>query len=61
MQRRRDGNIRLDVELYIPNPLRCYKCQKYGHDSNTCPALRSVSGVELRIAMTVAVILKPNV
>jgi len=27
------GYIRLPVELYIPNPLRCYKC---GHGSNTC-------------------------
>ena len=24
------------VEQYIPNPLRCYKCQKYGHHENNC-------------------------
>ena len=28
--------LRLPMELYIPNPLRCYKCQKYGDGSNTC-------------------------
>jgi len=30
------GYIRVPVDLYIPNPLRCYKCQKYGHGSKTC-------------------------
>ena len=24
------------VEQYIPNPLRCYKCQKYGHHEDNC-------------------------
>ena len=24
------------VDLYIPNPVRCFKCQKYGHFSNNC-------------------------
>ena len=24
------------VEQYIPNPLRCYKCQKYGHHECNC-------------------------
>ena len=27
-------NIRVDV--YIPNPLRCYKCQRYGHGVSRC-------------------------
>ena len=36
LQHIKAGYIRLPVELYIPNPLRCYKCQKYGHGSNTC-------------------------
>ena len=26
----------IPVELYIPNPLRCYKCQKYGHSQTAC-------------------------
>ena len=24
------------VEPYIPSPLRCFKCQKFGHHSNNC-------------------------
>lgn len=26
----------LRVEPYIPNPLRCFKCQRYGHHKNNC-------------------------
>lgn len=24
------------VEKYIPNPLRCFNCQRYGHGKNQC-------------------------
>ena len=24
------------VEQFVPNPLRCYKCQKYGHQEDSC-------------------------
>lgn len=27
---------RLQVRPFIPNPLRCFKCQKYGHHQSTC-------------------------
>jgi len=30
------GYIRVPVTVYIPNPLRCFNCQKYGHGKNTC-------------------------
>ena len=30
------GYLRVLVEPYIPNPLRCFECQKYGHRSKTC-------------------------
>jgi len=30
------GYIRVPVAVYIPNPLRCFKCQKFGHGKNAC-------------------------
>lgn len=30
------GYMAYPVDLYIPAPLRCYKCQKFGHGSNSC-------------------------
>ena len=30
------GFIRVPVSVFIPNPLRCFKCQKFGHGSKTC-------------------------
>jgi hypothetical protein len=30
------GFLRVPVEVYIPNPLRCFGCQKYGHGKFTC-------------------------
>ena len=28
---------RYPVSLFVPSPLRCFKCQKFGHGSKTCP------------------------
>lgn len=28
--------MRYDVRLYVPPPLRCFKCQKYGHVAAVC-------------------------
>ena len=28
--------FRVSVQIYIPNPLRCHSCQKYGHHENRC-------------------------
>ena len=30
------GRLRYRVEPFIPNPLRCYNCQRYGHGSKFC-------------------------
>ena len=24
------------VEQFVPNPLKCYRCQKYGHHEDSC-------------------------
>ena len=30
------GYINEKIETYIPNPLRCYKCQKFDHHGSVC-------------------------
>ncbi|GBN80569.1 hypothetical protein AVEN_108219-1, partial [Araneus ventricosus] len=30
------GYIKLPVKPFIPNPLRCFKCQRFGHSNATC-------------------------
>ncbi|GBN76990.1 hypothetical protein AVEN_19535-1 [Araneus ventricosus] len=30
------GYMRLAVRPYIPNPLRCFKCQRFGHSKTSC-------------------------
>ena len=28
----------IPVDLYVPNPLRCFNCQKFGHHESNCPS-----------------------
>ena len=30
------GYIRYNVDVYIPNPMRCFKCQRFGHTVKFC-------------------------
>lgn len=30
------GYIKINVRPYIPNPRRCFKCQRFGHASHSC-------------------------
>lgn len=30
------GYLSVPVDKYVPNPLRCFKCQKFGHGSASC-------------------------
>ena len=33
------GFLNVKVDVYVPNPLRCFKCQRYGHHESKCPNL----------------------
>ncbi|XP_055678583.1 uncharacterized protein LOC129787192 [Lutzomyia longipalpis] len=35
----------LRVRPYIPNPMRCQKCQKYGHHEKKCRAKEAICGI----------------
>ena len=28
--------LRVNIDVYIPNPLRCFQCQQYGHHEDKC-------------------------
>ena len=30
------GYLKVKVQVYIPNPIRCFKCQRYGHFKSSC-------------------------
>ena len=30
------GYLKISVDPYIPNPMRCFKCQRYGHHKDSC-------------------------
>ncbi|GBN69634.1 hypothetical protein AVEN_121256-1 [Araneus ventricosus] len=32
----RAGYLHCSVRAYIPNPLRCFKCQRFGHSQPAC-------------------------
>ena len=32
----RIGYLQVKVELFVPNPLRCFGCNKFGHMSDKC-------------------------
>ena len=34
------GYLNIPLEPFIPNPLRCFKCQRFGHGQNTCRGKR---------------------
>ena len=35
----RIGYLRVKVDPFVPNPLRCFKCQKYGHGAQRCSSV----------------------
>ena len=41
----RIGYLRVKVDPFVPNPLRCFKCQKYGHGAQRCSSAAVCPGV----------------
>ena len=39
------GFERFPVDRYVPNPSRCFKCQKFGHSSRTCCSKEDVCSI----------------
>ena len=48
----------IQVELYVPNPLRCVNCQKFGHHESNCPA--DLGSVCESVAKVITIILPVN-
>ena len=38
------GYERIEVRPYVPNPMRCFKCQKFGHGSMRCKSSKTICG-----------------
>lgn len=35
------GYLQVKVDTYIPNPIRCFKCQRYGHFKSNCKKMEA--------------------
>lgn len=62
--------LNLPVRPYFPNPLRCIKCQVYGHIARNCQSKRPaepaplffpMKGVKVRNARTVGALILPMI
>lgn len=36
------GYLKLNVRPYVPNPLRCFRCQKFGHSKTSCRSKQEI-------------------
>jgi len=45
------GYMSFNIREYVPPPLRCYKCQRYGHTANDAKGNRDVVDVEENMHM----------
>ena len=41
--------LRVNVDVYIPNPLRCFQCQQYGHHEDKCKTTLYVQNAANRL------------
>ena len=40
------GYLKFNVKQYIPMPLRCFKCNRFGHIAEKCRGLEAKIGVQ---------------
>ena len=36
-------NLKVKVALFVPNPMRCFNCNKFGHTSQRCKVVEKIS------------------
>ncbi|VDI24362.1 Hypothetical predicted protein [Mytilus galloprovincialis] len=53
------GCFGIKVDIYIPNPIRCFKCQKFGHGTKQCHE-RNISYTEAKQIASVSSDFKPT-
>ncbi|GBN63082.1 hypothetical protein AVEN_116886-1 [Araneus ventricosus] len=46
------GYINCKLRPYIPNPLRCFKCQRYGHSQHSCRGTGHIFFLPVCLIMT---------
>lgn len=42
------GYLKVDVRPYIPNPWRCFNCQRFGQGSQSCPGCKTCVSCPLK-------------
>ena len=47
----------IPVEVYVPNPLRCFNCQRFGHHENNC-SVDLVNDVEWEVETIIPTIVR---
>ena len=48
------GYLNVKMALFVPNPMRCFNCNKFGHTSQRCKVAVKCTGSE-KITMKVSV------
>ena len=41
---RNHGYLKVKVALFVPNPMRCFNCKKFGHTSQRCKVAAKCTG-----------------
>ena len=44
------GYLKVKVALFVPNPMRCFNCNKFGHTSQRCKA-RAAEKISMKVGV----------